>query len=187
MMPASNPKLDDLSLPSSLDSSQLNQIATELDLVAIAISALTRIERVEMRQVAQDLQVESLLSDWIDKWSSERFAPAKQLDLDRLRALILTIVRLAHTHQAVIRQNVNYWHQTVQSEQLPLQAPALADYLNNFLTLYQAQMGSEANRSIEALSTAALTLLVELLFYSGATGHLRLWAALLQRAQSIGE
>lgn len=187
MMPASNPKLDDLLLPSPLDSSQLNQIATELDLVAIAISALTRIERVEMRQVAQALQVESLLSNWIDKWSSAGFASSKQLDLDRLRALILTIVRLAQTHQAVIRQNVNYWHQTVQSEQLPLQAPALADYLNNFLTLYQAQMGSEASRSIEALSTAALTLLVELLFYSGATGHLRLWAALLQRAQSIGE
>ena len=187
MMPASNPKLDDLLLPSPLDSSQLNQIATELDLVAIAISALTRIERVEIRQVAQDVQVESLLSNWIDKWSSVRFASAKQLDLDRLKALVLTIVRLAQTHQAVIRQNVNYWHQTVQSEQLPLQAPALADYLNNFLTLYQAQMGSEASRSIEALSTAALTLLVELLFYSGATGHLRLWAALLQRAQSSGE
>lgn len=186
-MPASNPKLDDLSLPSPLDSSQLARIATELDLVAIALSALTRVERVEMRRVAQDLQVESLLSDWIDNWSSTRFASSKQLDLDRLKALTLTIVRLAHTHQPVIRQNVDYWHQTVQSHQLPLQVPALADYLNNFLTIYQAQMGHEANRSIETLSTAALTLLVELLFYSGGTGHLRLWAALLHRVQSIGE
>ncbi len=186
MMPASHPKLDDLSLASKLDSSQLNQIATELDAVAVAISALTRIERVEIRQVAQDLQVESLLSDWIDKWSPGRFASSKQLDLDRLRALILIINHLAQTHQAIVRQNINYWHQTVQSEQLPLQAPALADYLNNFLTIYQAQMGNEASQSIEELSAAALTLLVELLFYGGATGHVRLWRGLLQRAESIG-
>ncbi len=194
MMPASPPKLDDLSLPSPLDSSQLQRIATELDLVTIAIAALTRIERVEMRQVAADLQVASLLSDWLDRWSSARFAASTQLDLDRLKALVLIVNRLAQTHQAVIRQNIDYWHQTVQSAQLPIQVPALADYLNNFLTIYQAQIGSREASQIghnsphfanDALSAAALTILVELLFYGGATGHLRLWAALLQRVQSI--
>jgi hypothetical protein len=81
-----------------------------------------------------------------------------------------------------VRRNITYWQQTVQADLLPLQSPLLADYLNNFITIYQAHFGSEV--SFEALSEAALTLLLELLFYGGATGHQRLWVALLQRAQS---
>lgn len=182
MMPASNPKLDDLLLK-SLDSSQLNQIATELDLVAIAIAALTRIERMEMRQVAQDLQVESIVSEWIDEWSSARFRSSKQLDLDQIRAVVLMLSRLAQTHHTLVRQTIDYWQQTVQSDLLPLQSPPIADYLSNFITIYQVQLGREASQSMEVLSAAALTLLVELLFYGGATGHQRLWGALLQRSE----
>ena len=183
MMPASNPKLDDLSLTSKLDSSQLHKIATELDLVAIALAALTRIEQVEMRQVAADLQVESIVSGWVDKWSPDRFSSSGQLDLQQLRALVSIVHRLAIAHQALVRRNITYWQQTVQADRLPLQSPLLADYLNNFMTIYQAHLGSEA-WSFEAISAAALTLLLELLFYGGATGHQRLWVALLQRSQS---
>lgn len=181
MMPASNPELDDLSL-TPLDSSQLYKIAIELDVVVIAIAALTRIEQVEMRQVAADLQVESIVSGWIDKWSPDRFTSSGQLDLQQLRALVLVLHRLAIAHQVLIRQNITYWQQTVQADRIPLQSPLLADYLNNFITIYQAHLGSEV--SCEALSEAALTLLLELLFYGGATGHQRLWVALLQRSQS---
>ena len=181
-MPASNPKLDDL-LPKSLDSSQLNQIATELDLVAIAIAALTRIERMEMRQVAQDLQVESIVSEWIDEWSSARFRASRQLDLDQIRAVVLMLSRLAQTHHTLVRQTIDYWQQTVHSDLLPLQSPPVADYLSNFITIYQVQVGREASQPMEVLSTAALTLLVEILFYGGATGHQRLWGALLQRSE----
>ena len=181
-MPASNPKLDDLSLTSKLDSAQLHKLAIKLDLVAIALAALTRIEQVEMRQVAADLQVESIVSGWIDKWSPDRFISSGQLDLQQLRALVSIVHRLAIAHQALVRRNITYWQQTVQADLLPLQSPLLADYLNNFITIYQAHFGSEV--SFEALSEAALTLLLELLFYGGATGHQRLWVALLQRAQS---
>ena len=59
MMPASNSKWDDLSLNSQLSPSQLNKIATDLDAIAIALAALAQIGETELRQTAQDLQLES--------------------------------------------------------------------------------------------------------------------------------
>ena len=72
MMPASNPKLDDLLLKSKLDSSQLNQMTTELELVMIALAALTQIDRVEMWQIAEYLQLESIVGDWLNEWPMDR-------------------------------------------------------------------------------------------------------------------
>jgi Protein of unknown function (DUF3038) len=184
MMPASTPKLDDLLVTSKLDSAQLNKITTELDLVAIAIVALTRVDRVKMQQTAQDLHLESIVSDWLNEWSLGRSIAGKQLDVQQLRALVLIINHLAREYQPLVRQNIIYWQQTIQSNLLPLQSPSLADYIGNFITTYQTRLGRETHQSFEALSDAALNLLIDLLFYSSPTGHQRLWSALLQRSHS---
>jgi Protein of unknown function (DUF3038) len=172
MMPASTPKLDDLLLKSKLDSSQLNQIATELDLVMIALAALIQIDRVEMKQIAQELQLESIVLDWLDRWPMDRSTSIEQFNLEQLRAIVLIANRLAQTHQTLIRQ-------------LPLQSPSLAKYIGNFITIYQTRFGRNTSHSFEALSEAALNLLVELLFYGSPKGHQRLWGAVLKRSRVL--
>jgi Protein of unknown function (DUF3038) len=182
-MPASTPQLDDLLLNVPLDSSQLAQISTELNEIATAIAALTQVDGVELAKIARDLQVESIVSDWIDDWSSDRQAKHTHFIVPQIRALVMIFNQLARQHQAPIRQHINYWHQTIESDRLPIQSPALADYINNFITIYQARFGKDT-QSFDALSTMALNLLLGLLFYSSANGHQRLWAALLQRCHS---
>jgi Protein of unknown function (DUF3038) len=182
-MPASTPKLDDLFLTSKLDSSQLERITAELDVLVIAIAALTPLDRLQLQQVAQDLQLELLASEWINAWSVERQRVDLQLNIQQIRALVLIVNELARAHQDPIRRNLTYWQQTIDYDQLPLQSPALADYLNNFITIYQARAnGRDNNESFELISGTALNLLVGLLFYSSPNGHQRLWAALLKRS-----
>ncbi len=184
MMPASTAKLDDLSLKSQLKSSQLNQITTELDLVMIALAAIAQVSRGEITQIAQDLQLESLVLDWLNEWPLSRSTPPQQLDVEQLKALVLIVNRLAQAHQALVRQNINYWQQTIQSDRLPLQSPSLAEYIGNFITIYQTRRGKETSPSFDTLSDAAMSLLLELLFYGSPKGHQLLWGALLQRSDS---
>jgi hypothetical protein len=183
-MPASIPKLDDLSIASKLEASQLERITKDLDAIVIAIAALTQIDRSEMRRVAQDLQLESIVSSWIDLWSFERPIASERLDVHQLRAIVLIVHHLAQLHHTLVRRTIAYWQQTIEYAQLPIQSPALADYISNFIRIYQARYGREASHSIEALSTTALNLTIGLLFYSGANGHKLLWAALWQRSHS---
>ncbi len=184
-MPASTPKLDDLLLTSKLDSSQLERITAELDAITIALAALVPLDRLQMQQIAQDLQLEPLVSDWIAQWSVDRQrGHSPELNIPQIRALVVIVNYLAQMHQDLIRRNLNYWQQTVQSDQLPLQSPVLADYIGNFITMYQARLGRDTNESFEALTVTALNLLVGLLFYGSPNGHQRLWVALLKRSHS---
>jgi hypothetical protein len=181
-MPATA-KWDDLSLQSTLDSAQLNQMAIELDLVTIALAALTQIDRGEMQQIARDLQLESTISAWIDEWPACRSTQA-HLDADLVRSIVLVVNHLAQEYQVSIRRNIYYWQQTVEYNLLPLQSPSLADYIDNFIKIYQVRLGDRSQSSFEALSETALNLSIELLFYSSPNGHQRLWKALLERTQS---
>ncbi len=183
MMPASTPKLDDLLLTSKLDSSQLARITAELNAIAIAIAALTPIDRGELRKIAQDLQVEEIVSDWIEDWSLERSSSLGQYNIQQIRALVSIFHHLAQQHQPLVRRNIDYWQQTVQADRLPLQSPQLADYIGNFITIYQARIGRSDNLSFEELAEIALNLTLGLLFYGSPNGHQRLWMALLRRSQ----
>ncbi len=183
-MPASIPKLDDLPIASKLEASQLERIAKDLDAIVIAIAALTQIDRADMRQAAQDLQLESIVSSWIDLWFLERPIASARLDIYQLRAIVLIVHHLAQLHQTLVRRTIAYWQQTIEYAQLPIQSPPLADYISNFIKIYQARYGREASHSIDALSATALNLTIGLLFYSGTNGHKLLWAALLKRSHS---
>jgi Protein of unknown function (DUF3038) len=183
MMPASTPKLDDLLLTAKLDSSQLERITAELNAISIAIAALTQLDRVELRKIAQELQVEAIVADWIDDWSIDRAGSHGQYNIQQIRALVLIVHHLARAHQPLLRQNIHHWQQTIQADRLPLQSPPLADYIGNFITIYQARIGRAGNLSFEELADTALNLTLGLLFYGGPNGHQRLWTALLQRSQ----
>ncbi len=182
MMPASIAKLDDLSVAAPLDSAQLHNINLELELVTVAIVALAQVDQLEIGQIAQELQVEPLVTDWIAQWPDHQFTHHQQLDLEQIRSLVLVVDRLTHQYQAVVRQSVSDWQHMTQANRLPLESPTLAEYIGNFIKIYQVRLGHEQAHSLEALSQAALNLLLELLFYSGTNGHQRLWQALLQRS-----
>ncbi len=189
MMPASTAKWENLSIELSLDSDQLYKMNLELELVLIAITALAQIDRLDIGQVAKDVDVQSVLSDWLQTWPQAKFMPARQLDPRQLRLLVSIVNRLAHKYQMVVRQTMTDWQQIVQLDRLPLEAPSLAAYIDNFIIIYQVRLGdqtrdSEATHSFESLSQAALNLLIELLFYGGNNGNQRLWQALLQRSQA---
>jgi hypothetical protein len=183
MMPASNPKLDELLITSQLAPAQLSEIAREIDLVAIAIVALTQLDREALRQVARDLELESIVSGWLERWPLNRDTYRSQSDVQLLRSLVIMLHHLAVSHQALLRRNISYWQKTTQYHQLPLQSPSLADYIGNFITMYQTRFGADNRASFEILTQTALNLLIDLLFYSSPNGHQRLWRALLLRAE----
>lgn len=179
-MPASTPKLDDLLLTAKLDPAQLQRITAELDAISISIAALTQFDRLELRKIAQELQVESIVADWLDDWSVDRIGSHGQYNIQQIRALVLIFHNLARAHQPLVRRNISYWQETIQSDLLPLQSPPLADYIGNFITIHQARIGT-SDLSYEELTKTALNLTLGLLFYSSPNGHQRLWAALLKR------
>jgi Protein of unknown function (DUF3038) len=181
MMPASNANWDELVLTSKLDSSQLDKIRMDLDLVTIAIAALTQIDRLEVIQIARDLQL-SIDSDWLAQWTLGGVLVPTQLKIEQLRPIILIVAHLAQAHQQPIRQNIHYWHQTLAADRLPLESPSLADYISRFISMYQTRFGQAPHQSVEILAQAALNLLVELLFYSSDHGRQRLWGMLLDRS-----
>lgn len=182
MMPASNANWDDPVLISKLDPSQLNKISTDLDLVTIAIAALTQLDRLEIDRVARNLQL-SIDPGWLEEWTLGGVLVPPQLDAEQLRSIVTIVTHLAQVHQILIRQNINYWHQALQSDRLPLESPSLADYISRFISMYQTHFGQNSHQSVETLSQAALNLLVELLFYSSHNGQQRLWGVLLQRSR----
>jgi Protein of unknown function (DUF3038) len=189
MMPASTAKWEDLSIELPIDSDQLQKMNLELELVLIAITALAQIDRLEIGQIAKDIDVQAILADWLQAWPQAKFTLARQLDLPRLRLLVSIVNRLAHKYQMVVRQTMADWQQIIQVDRLPLESPALAAYIDNFIIIYQVRLGdqtrdSEATHSFESLSQAALNLLIELLFYGSSNGHQRLWQALLHRSQT---
>jgi hypothetical protein len=184
MMPGSTAKWDDLSLNSQLSPAQLTKIATDLDSIAIALAALAQIGEPELRQTAQNLQLELIVLNWLNSWSSHQQNPSQQPTLEQIRSLVLIVSHLAQAHQTLVRRNINYWEQTIESDHLPLQSPSLAEYISNFIQIYRARMGNRSELSIGVLSEAAMALLIELLFYGSPNGHQRLWSSLLQRSQS---
>jgi Protein of unknown function (DUF3038) len=181
MMPASTPKLDDLLLDAPLSSSQLAQISRELNEIATGIAALTQIDRAELAKIARELQVEEIVADWVDDWSLDRAAHQTQFTVQQIRALVTIVNQLTQQHQSTIRQHLNYLHQTIEYQQLPIQSPALADYINNFITIDRVRF-SRSTQSLALLETVALNVLLGLLFYSSPNGHQRLWTALLHRS-----
>ena len=183
-MSASTAKWDDLLLNSDLDPARVELMAANLDTIAIALVALTQIGKIEIEQAARELQLETLVAEWIDSWSLPPTKSRQRLDVKELRALVLVISHLAREYQTLIRRNISYWEQIIEYRQLPLQSPSLADYISNFIKIYQERSGKPTDLAFEALSEAALGVSIELLFYSSPKGHKRLWHALLRRSHS---
>lgn len=171
------------------DPAQLDNIKAQLDLVLLALEALAGIGSEAMLQAATQLNLESKVPDRVALWRLRQSNPLrkgeggrKKLDVEEARALVLISCYLAKEHQELIRRAVALLEQVAQNNREPHKAALLGDYIDAFTNTYQERMEDD-NISTDILSQLALKLLIDLLFYSGPSGHRRFWLALLDRSR----
>ena len=172
------------------DSTQLDNIKTQIDLVLLALESLAGIGSEAMLQAALALNLESKIPDRVTLWRLRQSNPLrkgeggrKKLDIEEARSLVLIGCFLAKQHQELIRRAIDLLEQAAQNDSEPHKTAMLGDYLDAFSNTYQERMEDDRNISPENLTQLALKLLVDLLFYSSPGGHRRLWLALLDRSQ----
>jgi hypothetical protein len=185
------PTLAVLPLSQSPDPTQLDNIKAQLDLVLLSLEALAGISSEAMLQAAAELNLESLVADRVALWRLRQSSPLrkgqggrKKLDVEEARALVLISCHLAGKHQELIRRAVSLLEQTTEQNREPHQTALLGDYLDRFTNTYQERMEEDEVTSPSHLTELALKLLIDLLFYSAASGSRRLWLALIDRSQS---
>lgn len=169
---------------------QLDNIKTQLDLVLLALEALAGIGSEAMLQAATDLNLESKVPDRVALWRLRQSNPLrkgeggrKKLDVEEARSLVLISCYLAKQHQELIRRAVALLEQVAQNNGEPHKAALLGDYIDAFTNTYQERMEDDDQISTDILASLALKILIDLLFYSGSSGHRRFWLALLDRSE----
>ena len=185
----SSPVLDELNRAQP-DSTQLDNIKTQIDLVLLALESLAGIGSEAMLQAASALNLESKIPDRVTLWRLRQSNPLrkgeggrKKLDIEEARSLVLIGCFLAKQHQELIRRAIDLLEQAAQNDSEPHRTAMLGDYLDAFNNTYLERMEDDRNISTENLTQLAFKLLVDLLFYSSPGGHRRLWLALLDRSQ----
>lgn len=177
---------EDLSQIPAPSAIQWENIKTQLDLALLALETLTGIGSEAMLSAAVSLNLESKIPDRVALWRLRQSNPLrkgqggrKKLDVEEARSLVLIICYLAKEHQELIRRAVGLLEQMTANNQKPHQTALLGDYIDGFCNTYQERMEEEVTTSIDLLTKLALKLLINLLFYSAAGGHRRLWLALI--------
>ncbi|WAL59311.1 DUF3038 domain-containing protein [Thermocoleostomius sinensis] len=182
------PAWEELTLASQLDSTQLDNIKAQLDLVLLALEALANVGSDAILQAAAALNLTNIVADRVSLWRLRQSSPLrrgqgrKRLDVEEARALVLIICHLARQHQELIRRAVALLEQLTEQNREPHQAALLGDFLDTFSNTYQERMEDGESVSPEQLTHLALKLLIDLLFYSASNGSRRLWLALLDRS-----
>ncbi|AFY72770.1 Protein of unknown function (DUF3038) [Synechococcus sp. PCC 7502] len=169
---------------------QLYQIKAHLDLILLALEALTEISSETMLQAAVELKLHNILSDRLVLWRLRQANPfrkgssgkttsgRKKLDVDEAKAIALITSHIASKEQRTIREAVAELEKCTLKKASPHQQRILGDYLDRFYSLYEERMAeATSNQNLENL---ALKLLIDLLFYSSVTGSRRLWMSLLE-------
>jgi hypothetical protein len=187
-------KWQDFNQLKSLDTEQLENIKSHLDLVLLALEAIANISSEAILQAAKDLNLESMVSNRITLWRLRASNPQRQssggrkkLDVEEARSLVLIICYLAHQHQELLRRAVSLLEQVTAQNQAPHETALLNNYLDQFINYYQERISNTSNISSTFLAQLAWKLLIDLLFYSGHNGHRLLWIAIFDAAQSSNE
>ncbi|PMB00326.1 hypothetical protein CEN45_13035 [Fischerella thermalis CCMEE 5198] len=187
--PTPTPQWEDLIKLPAPNTTQWENIKTQLDLVLLALETLTGIGSEAMLSAAINLNLESRVPDRVALWRLRQSNPLrkgqggrKKLDVEEARALVLVICYLAKQHQELIRRAVGLLEQMAENNREPHQAALLGDYIDAFCNTYQERMEEDSTISTDELTHLALKLLIDLLFYSGPGGHRRLWLALIDRS-----
>lgn len=187
-----NPLSDPVAVDESLLVAQLSSIKAQLDLVLMAIEALTDIGSEAVLAAARVLQLSDTLSSRVNVWRLRQSSPLRggngrrRLDVEEARALVLVVCYLAREHHQKIRQAVAKLEELSAAGEPPHRAAVLGDYLDNFNNMYSDRM-VDSEIATETLTQLSLRLLIDLLFYSSLGGERQLWLALLDRASNDQE
>lgn len=172
---------------------QLDTIKAHLDLVLLALEALSSIGSEAMLQAAEELQLGDLVADRVALWRLRQSSPLrkghgrKKLDVDEARALVLVCCHLAQRYHTDVRTAVARLEQLTAHNRRPHEAAILGDYLDRFCNLYQDRMADDHQLSSDRLTEVAFKLLIDLLFYGTPNGVRRLWVTLIERSGVLGE
>ena len=135
----SNSQWEDLIKLPAPNTVQWDNIKTQLDLVLLALEALTGIGSEAMLSAATDLNLESRVPDRVALWRLRQSNPLrkgqggrKKLDVEEARSLVLIICYLAKQHQELIRRAVGLLEQMAENNREPHQAALLGDYIDAF-------------------------------------------------------
>jgi hypothetical protein len=154
--------------PSSPD--QLDNIKAHLDLVLLALEALSSIGSDAMLQAAEELELGDLVADRVALWRLRQSSPLrkgqgrKKLDVDEARALVLVCCHLAQRYHADVRSAVTRLEQLTAQKRPP------------------HRMADDHQLSADRLTEVAFKLLIDLLFYGTTNGVRRLWVTLIDRS-----
>ncbi|WP_413161378.1 DUF3038 domain-containing protein [Capilliphycus salinus ALCB114379] len=156
---------------------QLDDITIRLELVMLALVALTGAGSESLVEVAEQLNLNSVIADRLTH--PENSQQQKPLSVDEARALVLIICYLAKENQALIRRAIALLEQYTTTNEDLRQVGLLRDYFDAFSQMYQEQIDGSVSPSSDPLNPLAIKLLIELLFYSNSNSPQRFWLALL--------
>jgi hypothetical protein len=162
---------------------QLDDITIRLELVMLALAALTGVGSESLVEVADQLNLNSIIADRLTQ--PENSQQQKPLSVDEARALVLIISDLAKQNQALIRRAIALLEQYTQSQDDIHQVALLRDYFDSFSQMYQEQIDNTATPASNPLNPLAIKLLIELLFYSNSNSPQRFWLALLSPNREV--
>lgn len=179
---------EELTLTSSLDPVQLDNMKSQLDEIFIALEALAGVDEQAILTAANALNIQSTAQERINLWSrhqpvseSVEVEESERLNEEDLRSLVLIISHLAKQHQELIRRAVALLEQLTEEKRQLNTSSLLDDYINTFSKLYSEGMKHQQTLSPDALTQQALKKIMDLLFYSTSSGHQRLWYSLLEK------
>lgn len=177
----SPPAGEELKLAPTPKPGQLAEMAAHLDLLLLALQALVGIDSEAMHRAARELNLETAISDrpWLLKLSPTSAEERQPLDLEAARSRVLLINHLAQKHRETIRGAVALLEQIAAQTQDPHRSTLLNRYLDTFIHGYLERGEQQDPLSSQEIEPIALKLLLDLLFYSAAGGHRRLWLALI--------
>ena len=169
---------------------ELENIKCHLDLILLALEAITNISSEAIVQAAQDLNLESVIGDRITLWRLRASNPKrkssggrKKLDVEEARSLVLIICHLANQHQELLRRGVSLLEQATEQNISPYKIALLGNYLDKFISYYCQRVAEPQQIAADSLTHLAWKLLIDLLFYSGKNGHRLLWVAIFDAAE----
>lgn len=179
-----------LPLGKRLTPAQLTSINVHLDQLLLALYALTGLDEATWQRALQQVSGVEFASalkgiNRLEHPQGLQAQAVNQLDLDSIRVLVAVISHLTQQYQELLRRSVTLIEQTMAQGKDPLQTILLGDYGEKLRHLDQSYRVKQSQSVTALTDDRALSLLMELLFYSSQNGARRLWGVLLVTAQTL--
>lgn len=167
--------------------SGMMRVQLQLDLLLLALEALQLGGSEYMLEISRELGVNSLIKNRLSLWRLRCSNPWRKcysrecLNLKQVKALTLITARCAKKFVLPLRQLLIAVQQ-MEDKQMPLENNfRISEYFTQFRSHFISRMNPRRAKvsiyvsSPDELNKLALSLLEELLFYTGIRGEERLW------------